>query len=127
MESMCRAEGLPNPHVVIRDFRDKAKANEYRYADWEAAFRTWMRSEITARAYQDRSWLAPQSAQDAPQSTFRDPDVGPDGLPFIPAPQAALDALAKLTERKPDPELEEWLKGPFDPPGAVNDEDGEAA
>ncbi len=51
IEAMCRAEKLPDPHVVFRDFRDKAAMNDYRYADWEAAFRTWMRSKITRENY----------------------------------------------------------------------------
>ncbi len=51
IEAMCKAEGLPNPHDVIVGFRDKAIAKNYRYADWEAAFRGWMRSPITAENY----------------------------------------------------------------------------
>lgn len=65
MECMCLEEGLPDPHVVIRDFKDKARANGYRYIDWEAAFRTWMRSDITKRSY---------PPQEKPPEIFRHPD-----------------------------------------------------
>lgn len=52
VETMCRSQDLPNPHVVFLDFCDKALANDYRYADWERAFAAWMRSPITRRDYQ---------------------------------------------------------------------------
>lgn len=51
VEAMCKAQGLPDPHVVFPDFRDKAEAKQYRYANWELAFRGWMRSKITRENY----------------------------------------------------------------------------
>lgn len=79
IDAMCRAEGLPNPYDVIRDFESSARANSYRYADWEAAFRKWMRSAITRRDYP--AW-APSDA-DAPQKTiaYGPPAPPPPGLP----------------------------------------------
>lgn len=56
IEAMCRERGLPNPHEVLPDFRSSALAKAYRYADWEHAFRNWMKSKITRDSYPP--WLA---------------------------------------------------------------------
>ncbi len=58
IDRMCRSEGLPSPYDVLPDFESKALANDYRYADWEAAFRNWMRSPITRRDYP--AWEPPE-------------------------------------------------------------------
>jgi len=51
IEAMARKEALPDPHLVFRDFRDWALAKGKKFVDWEAAFRNWMRSDITRRSY----------------------------------------------------------------------------
>lgn len=51
IEEMCRQEDLPDPHVVLHQFRDDCIAKGRTYVDWEAAFRVWMRSPITADKY----------------------------------------------------------------------------
>lgn len=67
IEAMCRAEGLADPHVVFRTFRDDALAKGRVYADWEAAFRNWMRSPITAREYPPWSEARASSPQETPE------------------------------------------------------------
>lgn len=85
IEAMCRAEGLPDPHVVIRDFRDWALKKAARYVDWEAAFRTWMRSKITRENY-------PAMKPETPGFIDGLPIVRhPDRAKFIPKPGEALD------------------------------------
>jgi hypothetical protein len=59
IDRMCRAEGLPDPYDVIRDFESSARAKGYQYADWESAFRKWMRSDITRKSYP--VWEAPEA------------------------------------------------------------------
>lgn len=76
IDAMCRAEGLPNPHDVIRDFESAARANGYRYADWEAAFRKWMRSAITRRDYP--AWDPPAAPE--PQEAHGKAAPPPPGL-----------------------------------------------
>lgn len=88
---MCRDEDLPNPYDVIRDFESSARAKGYRYADWESAFRKWMRSAITRRDYP--VW-EPES-----RTSLAAPDA--HGPPAIPTPEqmAMLQrALAPSTE-----------------------------
>lgn len=87
---MCRAEGLPNPHEVIKGFRDKALANDYIYADWEAAFRNWMRSALTVKAYPPWSDSLPKP-----------PPVPPPPRPEDAGPQLTLDdpRLTEVRER----------------------------
>lgn len=86
---MCRDEGLPNPYDVIRDFESSARAKAYRYADWEAAFRKWMRSEITRRSYP--VWDLPEEPQPAL-------NYGPP----VPPPEGFLDRF-KAHTRSPSP------------------------
>jgi hypothetical protein len=97
---MCRAEGLPNPHHVLADFRSKSLANDYRYADWDAAFRNWMRSPITRRDYP--VWEPEEAAPPAP-------DYGPPSPPtaeqlailervMAPGPRSALLAEAQAAD-----------------------------
>ena len=82
---MCREEGLPNPYDVIRDFESAARAKGYKYADWEAAFRKWMRSPITRRDYD--AWEPPSE----PQAAI---EYGPPAIPTA-------DQLAILDRIRP--------------------------
>lgn len=107
IEAICRAENLPNPHEVIRQFESKCAAKDYRYADWEAAFRDWMRSPITA------SHFRPWNETDPPAPPPR-PEHGPprDGTPeeldallaALAEPPSALDRFG------PDPGSDIRLK-----------------
>lgn len=54
LEAICRRENLANPHDALRDFRDWAEEKQVRKARWDATFRRWMRSKITAERY--RPW-----------------------------------------------------------------------
>jgi hypothetical protein len=88
IEAMARAEGLPDPHVVIRDFRDKALANAYRYADWEAAFRCWMRSDLTRRSYPPVGQTSPPMPMGLRPRRYAQPyaELPPDDRPPAPPP-----------------------------------------
>lgn len=114
--AMCRAEGLPDPHEVLRDFQGKALANDYLYADWEAAFRNWMRSSMTRRDYPP--WAEPEAARpeilrgagvgDRWQSRKRQPR-GYDDLDAIADredAEAASRQRSRLTPLPPEPEPE---------------------
>jgi hypothetical protein len=98
VEKMSRAEGLPNPHVVILGFRDWATANDRRYADWEAAFRNWMRSEITRKTFEPWEEVSPPKPPSA-----ADPLRGP------PSPEMA----AKFAEQQARFEAEDKARTPF--------------
>jgi hypothetical protein len=89
--AMCRSEGLPDPYVVLEDFRGKAKAHDYRYVDWEAAYRNWMRSPITRRDYP--AW----EPDEAPTPSSSTATYGP---PVAPPPEL-MTRLLGLGEKTP--------------------------
>lgn len=89
IEAMCKAQGLANPHVVIREFRNKAKANGYRYVDWEAAFENWMTSAITAAKHEPWDWR--NDANAGPQEP--EPEPTSDVPPATPEQIAELDRI----------------------------------
>ena len=84
IEAMCRAERLANPHHVFKHFRDWTLAESKTFADWEAAFRNWMRSPLTAQRYP--VW-APEPIPVEPE-----PEYGPPSPPT----QEQLDAIANF-------------------------------
>lgn len=95
IERMCRSERLPNPHEVLPDFRSKALANDYRYADWEAAFRSWMRSAITRRDYP--AWDPPEApAPEAAPTRPATPEEIREILATAPKPKDPTDPFAKM-------------------------------
>jgi hypothetical protein len=108
METLCRKEGLPNPHDVFPNFVGKAQANAYRYADWEAAFRNWMRSQQTRSEYPpwDESVKAHNANVSEPgkpkftqeELTFaleNEPNVGLDDETLDARIDAAFDSFAE--------------------------------
>jgi hypothetical protein len=65
IDRMCRDEGLPDPYEVLeKDFRTWAQAKGALMADWEAAFRRWLRDRRTMDKF--GPWLPPTPA--APRS-----------------------------------------------------------
>jgi hypothetical protein len=93
IEAMARAEQLPDPHVVFRDFHDKALANSYAYADWEAAFRTWMRSDLTRAKYRPWHETGPSRASRPPDGSLARPDDSEPTVPPSPEIRAQIQAL----------------------------------
>jgi hypothetical protein len=91
LERICRAEGLPNPHDVLPDFRDWAEEKQVRKARWEATFRRWMRSKITRERYP--KWEADPTAL----PIFRLPDRERD----IPRGDEAPDMTSVLLGGQP--------------------------
>jgi len=100
---MCRAEGLPNPFEVIKDFEGKARAKAYVYADWEAAFRTWMRSKITRENYP--AWPAERDPESRPF------DHGPPAK-MTPELLAQIARIANATGSKPKGAIAQMLMAP---------------
>lgn len=103
---MCRDEGLPNPHDVVRDFESWARAKGRRYADWESAFRNWMRSAITRRDYP--VWEPPAEPAE-PRRTY--------GPPSLPPPELAERLLTFGFKPRPDDAFGQSLAA-VDAPGA---------
>lgn len=96
METMCRTEGLPNPHKVLPDFRDWALGGRVRKVDWEATFRRWMRSDLTVGRYQ--AWADEPPVRVIPPR--REIEVTPAQVERFSAPDfdptSLFDGLGKL-------------------------------
>lgn len=95
IEAMCRSEGLPNPNEVFPHFCDTARAKEYRYADWEAAFRNWMRSPITRDRYEPWSTTEPEPI-DVPKA-----GQAPPGAVFVKGDPEKLQQVLSRLNRPP--------------------------
>jgi hypothetical protein len=98
MEQMCREEDLPDPHVVMRQFRDDCVAKGRMYVDWEAAFRGWMRSTITASQFPPWSRSA-ESERERERS--RGAEVKTPGKPLF-----TLEQLGLAAEETPSVDLD---------------------
>jgi hypothetical protein len=102
IEEMCRTEKLPDPHVVLLHFRDDCLAKGRRYADWEAAFRNWMRSPITVERYppwatsEAESQLRLEAQREAARATVTTPDL----------PRFTAEELARGNAETPSVELD---------------------